>query len=144
MMMKREKGFTLIELAVAIFVIAILSAGLGLLARSFYKDSQTTEIMQYIADWKMATKRFYSIYNRYPNSTTDNNFNTRFLSRTTIDAGINFVSYNQSFNCNGNTLPVITIDLRDSDLASRVNNELNKRGIPICSQSGTQITLPVN
>jgi prepilin-type N-terminal cleavage/methylation domain-containing protein len=142
--MRRQKGFTLLELAVAIGIIAILSAGIGLLARSYYKESQTTEIMQYIADWKMSVRRYYTIYNSYPNSTTQNNFNTRFLSRTTIDSNINFISYSQSVSCAGANRPVITIDIGDNDMVSRVSNELNKRGIPICNTNGTRLTIAVD
>ncbi|CAM4021058.1 putative major pilin subunit [Yersinia intermedia] len=91
--MNKQQGFTLIELMVAIAVIAVLS-GIGIPSYQRYiQKAALTDMLQAIVPYKMAVELCALEHAKFDNCSAGNNGipagqSSRYVSATTIDKGV--------------------------------------------------------
>ena len=141
--MRSQKGFTLIELAIVVAIITLLVVGVSIYATSFKNDTVATGVATYISDWKKALGRYYSIYSNYPTTISSNDFDKNFLKTTPIE-GVSLVNYNSNYSGGSCTSePAVELSFEDVNEKERAKQELGKRNIKICSESGNKLVISV-
>lgn len=90
---RREKGFTLIEIAIAIGIIAIIVSAIALLQSGIYKQEKGAEVVSALSKIQSSIYRYSQDYLRFPNSLND------------LKSGYDYLP-NMSINSDGNSINI--------------------------------------
>ncbi len=125
--MKREKGFTLIELMLVIAILAILSVVGFIVYRHYFRSAFEVDPVSVLMAAKMAQEEYYADHDRYACQIeelpgfSDNNTNNEYWLNTDKDARRRFLITVSACLDNGTTGYTLTVRNAAGDIEWRLS-----------------------
>lgn len=123
----RKEGFTLLEMVIAIAVIAVIVSGMVLYGKGMIEDGKVVNAVSYVVELRSALKRYYSNNGRYP---TDIKAQlSDYIDMEHLPSGVSLGGYAPKWGsepCKGS--PILGLSIKDEVLREKFIDEMNKRG----------------
>lgn len=133
--MKKEKGFTLLEMIIAIAVIAVIVSGMVYYGKGMIEDGKVMNAVSYIVEFRNAMKRYYANHGSYPTKISQL---TEYIDMEHLPEGVYIGGYNPNYpNDPCKNSPVLGLGVKNKDIREKFINELNNRGW-FCGTSPTK------